>query len=371
MNVPLSGHPSLAQGEVMANHRDQLFLRSAVLLTLIFLLIPLLHALPDARTKSDIVYLANGDKITCEVKSLSKGQLSVKPDYTSGNVIIDWTKVARIESSQQFIITDPNGNLSYGGLTGDPEAHTVTVVRSSRTTLPHDSVVQIAELGASFIKRMRGDISVGTTFAQSNSQSTLAVQSNVTYQSVKYVDTVSWNSQFASQQKTSNTAETTVKSSVFRELRRSNWYGGGIANFLSSSEQQISLQSTFGGAIARRLIFNNHTNLSAIGGIGLTLQKNSPGAVQTGRTTNIDSAFAVQYSTFRFDSTNFDTSLWVYPSLTEPGRVRMTLNQDVYYKFLGNLYISFNFFDNYDSHPVVGAPANNLGASTQVGWSFP
>jgi hypothetical protein len=341
------------------------------LFSLLLLLVSSLTALADARTKSDIVYMRNGDKITCEIKSLAQGQLSVKPDYTNATIVIDWTKVSRLESAQQFIMTDPNGKLAYGALTSDEKAHTVTVVESTRTTLPHDDVVQIAELGASFVKRLRGDISVGTTFAQSNSQATLAVQSDVTYQSVKYVDTVAWNSQFASQQKTSNTAETTVKSSVFHELRRSNWYGGGIANFLSSSEQQIALQSTFGGAVARRLIFNNHTNLSAIGGIGLTLQRNSTGAVDTGRTTNVDSAFAVQYSTFRFDSTNFNTSVWVYPSLTEAGRVRMTLNQSVYYKFLGNLYISFNFYDNYDSHPVVGAPANNLGASTQVGWSFP
>lgn len=69
---------------------------------------------------------------------------------------------------------------------------------------------------------MRGNFSVGTSFAQSNSQATLAVQSDVTYQSIKYIDTLSWNSQFATQQKTSNTSETTVKTSIFHELRRSN-----------------------------------------------------------------------------------------------------------------------------------------------------
>ncbi len=49
----------------------------------------------------------------------------------------------------------------------------------------------------------------------------------------------------------------------------------------------------------------------------------------------------------------------------------MTLNQDIYYKFLGNLYVSVSFYDNYDNEPVAGAPANNLGATTGVGWSFP
>jgi len=322
----------------------------------------------DARTKTDIVYMDNGDKITGEVKSLAKGQLSVKPDYTSASIVLDWSKVARIESKQQFIVTNPNGRMYYGTLDGDAKRHTVQI---ERETLERDDVVEIAELGTTFVKKMRGNIAVGTGYAQSNSQKTLSVQSNVAYQSERWVDTVNWNSQFASQQKTNNTSETTVKSSVFRELQRSNWYAGGIANFLSSSEQQIALQTSVGGAVARRLIFTNKTNLTGIGGVTYTVQRNSSGAVDTGKTRTVDGAFAVQFSTFRFDSTNFNTVFWVYPGLTDPGHVRTTLNQDVYYKFWGNLYLNLSFYDNFDNQPVVGAPKNNLGISTQVGWSFP
>jgi hypothetical protein len=327
--------------------------------------------LADARTKTDVVWMDNGDKITCELKSLVKGQLSVKPDYTSVSIVLDWAKVARIESSQPFIVMDPQGNMYYGSLNGDAKEHTLTIPEAGGETLKREDVVQIAELGTTFVKKMRGNISVGTGFAQSNSQATLSVQSSVTYQSEKYYDTINWNSQFASQQKTSNTSETTVKTSVFRQLRQSNWYGGGIGNFLSSSEQQISLQSTLGAAVARRLIFTNKTNLTGIAGVGYTVQRNSPGSVDTNPTHTADGAFAVQFSTFRFDSTNFDTVFWVYPGLTNPGHVRTTLNQSVYYKFPGNLYISLSFFDNFDNQPVAGAPRNNVGASTQVGWSFP
>jgi hypothetical protein len=325
------------------------------------------------RTKTDIVYMRNGDKITCEVKSLSKGQLTVGVDYTKDNVVIDWTKVAHVESTQQFIVTDPQGKISYGSLTGDENEKTVTVkvTESAPVTIAQNSVVEIDELGTSFFRRMRGNISVGTTIAQANSQSTLAAQSSVTYQSEKYVDTFSWNSQFITQKNASNTAETTVNSSVFRQLKRSNWYGGGLANFLSSSAQQISLQSIYGGALARRLIYTNKTNFTAIGGLGYTVQQNSSASAQPGTTHALDSAFALQYATFRFDKVNFNTTVWAYPGLTEPGRIRMTFNQDVYYKFLGNLYISFNFYDNYDNRPVLGAPSNNLGTSTTIGWSFP
>jgi hypothetical protein len=46
----------------------------------------------------------------------------------------------------------------------------------------------------------------------------------------------------------------------------------------------------------------------------------------------------------------------------------MPLNQSIYYKFYKDFYIT-NFYANYYNRPVVGAPSNNLGASSRVGWS--
>lgn len=178
------------------------------------------------------------------------------------------------------------------------------------------------------------------------------------------------NSQFTSQKETTDTNETTAKTEYFYQLRKSDWYGGAIANFLSSSEQQIDLRATLGGAVAVRPIYTNKTNLSLIACLAITSEKDASNTTSTANTHSLDSAAAVQFSTFRFDSTTFDTTSWVYPSLTTPGRVRLTLNQDVYYKFYKDFYVRASFYDNYDNRPVVGAPSNNLGMSTTVGWSF-
>ena len=48
----------------------------------------------------------------------------------------------------------------------------------------------------------------------------------------------------------------------------------------------------------------------------------------------------------------------------------MTFNQNIYYKFLGDFYVRVSFYDNYDNQPVVGAPTNNIGGTTTLGWSF-
>ena len=324
----------------------------------------------DVRSKSDIVYMKNGDKITCEIKSLEKGQLTVKPDYTSSSIVLDWEKVDHVESSQDFVVTDPKGTVYSGSIRHDEETKDLTILGSDTTRLPNLSVVQIEELGNSFWRRMRGNIDLGLSFAKSNDQKNVSLQSGLYYQSREHLFSLDSNSQFTSQQETNDTNETNVKTALYKELRRSNWYYGGIANFLSSTAQQIDLRSTLGGGLAKRIIFTNRTNLNAVGGLALTVERDAPGTTSTARTKALDSSFAVQYSTFRFDSTTFNTALWIYPSLTSPGRVRFTVNQDVYYKFLGDFYIRMSFYDNFDNQPVVGAPSNNLGGSTSVGWSF-
>jgi Protein of unknown function, DUF481 len=324
----------------------------------------------SSRVSTDVVYMRNGDKITCEIKSLNQGQLTVKPDYSNSSIALDWTKVDHVESSQGFVVTDPQGKLYTGTLGQGKEGRSLTVKTDRTETLSFDSVVEIEQLGQTFLKRFRGNIDLGTSFAQSNNQRNLTFQSGLTYQSAVHIFSFNSNSQFSSQERTNDTNETTVKTSLFRQLHHSNWYGGSIANFLSSSEQQIALRSTLGGAIAKRVIFTNRTNLNVIGGLAFTIERDAENATSTARTKAMDSAIGVTYSMFRFDSTTFDTNLWVYPSITSPGRVRMTLNQDIYYKFLKDFYLRLSFYDNYDNQPVVGAPSNNLGASTSVGWSF-
>ena len=327
-----------------------------------------MHA--SSRTSTDVLIMKNGDKITCEIRSLSQGQLTIKQSYANSTVVLDWKQIDHIQSNQTFVIIDTNGNAFSGLLSESPDEHIVSVTGSEKNGIAHTEVVSIEQTGETFMRRLRGNIDLGTSFAQSNSQKNLTLDTDLIYQATTHFFSLTSSTQFTSQQKTNNTSETTVKSEYFKQMRKSNWYAGGISNFLSSSEQQIDLRTTLGAALAVRPIFTNKTNLSFIGALAYTTEKDASNTISTTSTNSMDAAAAVQYSTFRFDSTSFDTALWVYPSLTSAGRVRMTFNQDIYFKFYKDFYFRASFFDNYDNRPVVGAPSNNLGVTSTVGWSF-
>jgi len=76
-----------------------------------------LSAIPlFARQKTDLLVMKNGDRITCEVKSLNGGVLSIALDYVDGTVSVDWSKVAHLESGQLFVVLSQDGSSHEGTL---------------------------------------------------------------------------------------------------------------------------------------------------------------------------------------------------------------------------------------------------------------
>ena len=69
----------------------------------------LCHALASARESTDVVVMNNGDRLTGEIKGLDSGALYLSLNYVDGTISVAWSKVARIESKQLFIVTASDG----------------------------------------------------------------------------------------------------------------------------------------------------------------------------------------------------------------------------------------------------------------------
>ncbi len=337
-----------------------------LILVIIMMAVP---AFAGNRLSTDTITLKNGDVITCEIRSLEKGQLTIKQPNASSTVVLDWKSIAKIQSQQSFVVIDTNTKTFSGTIHQDAVDSVLQVEGPVSAAIPHNLVVSIEETNPNFFRRLRGNVDLGMSFSQSNSQTQVTLQGSLASQTVKHILGATMSTQFTSQLETNNTRETDIKTEYFSQIRQSRWANGAIANFLSSSAQKINLRTSVGGAIAFQGIKTNKTELIFIGGVAYTIEQNSIEETNS-RSNSVDTAWAVQYSTFRFDSTDFDTTIWLYPSISQAGRLRMTLNEDVYVKFYKDFYVRGSFYDNYDNQPTVTAPANNLGTSLTVGWSF-
>jgi putative salt-induced outer membrane protein YdiY len=324
-----------------------------------------------ARTKTDILHMKNGDKITCEIKRMEHGQLLVKTDYTKGTLTINWEKIGRIESKQLFVLETEQGNYYSGEIRTDAkESQNVDVtLGGTQTVLRQRMVVTMEQLGRGFIGRMKGAVDYGFSFARSNKQTQSTLHLDLNSRSEETYTTFAADSLFS----TTGGVETnrhSASTSYSHRLGSSNWSLTAFGVALSSGQQQLDLRTTFGGGVERRFIYTNRNYLIGAAGVVYTKEKFSQAVNGQNHFNSAEGALGVKYSTFRFDSTEWINTLWVYPSMTTRGRVRSTFDSSLYLDLVGDLYFRLGVYHTYDSQPPTDTPKSDYGITTSIGWSF-
>ena len=104
--------------------------RAIILCTALFFSMPLF-----AEKNMDVLFMKNGDRLTCEIKGLSDGVLSVKLNYVDGAISVQWSQVARMESTRLFLVHTESGEV-YTGNCRRPESRMILLSRL-RSQQPH------------------------------------------------------------------------------------------------------------------------------------------------------------------------------------------------------------------------------------------
>lgn len=325
-------------------------------------------AFAQARRSNDVVLLHNGDRITGEIRSLQDGNLTIQPTYARDAVVIDWSEIDRIDSTQTFAVRAPSGARLQGALHGSREASLSVGEGLSERKIPLSAISAIEPLGSTLWTNLHGNIDAGLSFTGSTSQQAATIQGSLTYITATRVAKINTSDQFATQVNAKNTNEMLVQSSLYNQVKQSKTYVGTMANFLSSSKQDIALRSTIGAGAARYLMMGRHANVDGVAGFAYTDQINQQASAGTQH--SIDGVVAVEAEFYRFSALHFATSAWIYPGLTNAGRLRMTLNQSVYYKLTQGPYLRFSVYDYFDNQSQAGTPSNNVGGVLSVGWAF-
>ena len=123
-----------------------------------------------AAVKTDIVELVNGDRITCEIKKLDRGKLTVKTDGL-GTISIEWDDILHITSKARLrrpaCVRGTGRSARLSGPTSEPSMSS-RGAQTERFAL--GDIVRIAPLGGTFWRRLDGSISAGFSFTEANNQ---------------------------------------------------------------------------------------------------------------------------------------------------------------------------------------------------------
>ena len=334
----------------------------------------LLAAAPvAARPKIDVIVMANGDRITGEIKGLNAGVLRVDLDYIDGTIALQWMKVARVESKQLFIVHTQDGSSYTGTLFTSPRETTkieVAQPEQSAVTIEQGRIVRLEETADSFLQRWNGEINLGLVYSKGNNSTQNTFGSEVEYRRERWGASAAFNSNLASSSGSNTSTRNQADLAGFHLMARKNYFYGGIGSFLQSSVQNIHRQTTLGGGIGRYFKNTNRARISVLGGLAWQSANYNQSNVAIQTQQAAAGLIAADARLFVFKKTNLTVKAYLVPAISDGGRVRFNTNASYYLKLFKNLNWNLSFYGNWDTQPPANFAASDYGYSAGIKWTF-
>jgi hypothetical protein len=334
----------------------------------------LLCAVPlQARPKTDVVLLKNGDRLTCEIKKLARGKLTVKTD-AMGTIDIKWDHIEQITSNFVFRLEVDSGRRYVGSVhpSGEKEVEEPKIVIAGAfgtSELDYANVVGITPLEQSFFQRLKGSVDFGFDFTQTQNATQYNLSSKVNYQTDRYLAMAEYSSLLKEQKDAERQFRNNLSFQLNWRLRK-QWFAVGTNTYEQNESQDLNLRVLAGGGMGRFFIQTNRIKLLSIGGLLVGAEQYADGEPFS---NSIEAIGAIQFEFFKFDFPEMDltTTFAVLPSLTNRGRVRLQLDSKVRWEIVKDLYWSIGLYNSFDSRPPTeDFRRNDFGLNTSLGWTF-
>jgi hypothetical protein len=324
----------------------------------------LLGARAAEAQKTDSVWIRNGDRITGEVKSLSRALLKYSTDDL-GTISIEWDKVDRISTTTILEVQLTRGQKFYGPLGLGPSGWLVL----GADTLPLPQIVSITPIDEKLLGRLSGYIDLGFSYQQAHKQSQLSTGARVVYRGRSAETTFDVTSFLEDRDDPEETSR--FSSSLTERLLLSNrWSTGFLVGYDLNEELDLAGRGRLVGFGARTFVQNNHIDFRLTGGMVLTRERYFS---TDSSTTGVEGLLGATFRAFRYDRPKLDAQVTtqVFPSFSIQGRVRMQTDVRLSYELVKDFMLTVTLFDAFDSKPpAVGAPKNDFGTTLAISWSF-
>ena len=245
-------------------------IRTLILSSALLVAVPLF-----ARENTDVLVMKNGDRMTCQVKGLDTGVLYVSFDYIDGTTSVQWSKVARLESKQLFIVKTQDGSVYTGRLNtpetpaGQPVKIQVVETPDNEVVINSSQIVKMGETSEKFWQRFNGEVNWGIIYSKGNQSTQYSLGSQTEYLRERWSAQANFSSTLSSSSGVNASTRNNLQLSASRLLPWNNYFYSGIGNFLQSSEQGITLQIR--SRRWYRTLFKEHQPREHLGARGLRL----------------------------------------------------------------------------------------------------
>jgi Protein of unknown function, DUF481 len=322
----------------------------------------------QAQGRTDVVTLANGDRITGEVVSLDRGRLEFKTD-DAGTLYLEWDKLFSVLATRRVEVLTTDGSRYLGSLGRAADRSIAVLTLEGEVPLQMSQVTLITPIDRNFWRQLDGSIDAGFSYTRSSGVAQLNLNSDTVYR--KLASRARLTASLTQTQKDDDQGRDDRASVEISYLRYQwqRWFVLGVGRFESNESLGLELRSQAGGTIGPRLINSNRAQMV----VGAGMAFNDERGVDVDPTQNIEALllFGTSFYTYDRPKTNLDINLQYYPSLSNTGRQRVQLDAGVKREFWKDLFVALTLYNSYDNRPPnPAADTNDVGVVLSIGWTY-
>ena len=320
-----------------------------------------------AQGRTDVVTLANGDRITGEVVRLDRGQLELKTDDI-GTLYLEWDNVLAVVANRLVEVTTYDGRVFLGTLQRTTDRSIAVVNGPDTVQLTTGEVTLMSQIGRSFWRKLDGSIDAGFSYTKSSEVAQFNFNSDTVFRAPRHqVRIIASFTQTSKGEGTGNDDRGTLEATYLRYLGQ-RWFVTGLGRLEANESLGLELRSQAGGASGIRVINSNRAQM----GIGGGLVINHEQGVDVEPTDNLEALATLRYSYFTYDRprTNLDLTAQYYVGLNTSGQ-RVQFDASARREVLKDLFLALSIYDTFDSRPPnPDAATNDVGVVMSIGWSY-
>jgi hypothetical protein len=321
-----------------------------------------------AQGRTDVVTLANGDRITGEIVRLDRGRLEFKTDDI-GTLYLEWDNLVSLVTTRLVEVTTTDG-LTFLGSLGKTTTRTIAVARTDSTAqLAMQDVTEITTIGRSFWRKLDGSFDIGFSYTRSSGIAQLNLNSDVMYRQPRAQTRLTASLTQTQQSAEEGRDDRGAIEASYRRYPRPRWFVTAVGRFETNESLGLTLRSQIGGAFGPRLINSNRGQMT----LGAGISFNEEQGVDVEATQNFEALLMFQTSYFIYDrpKTNLDLTAQYYPSLNDPGRERLQFDAAGKREFFKDLFLSLSVFYTLDTRPPnPDADTYDVGVLWSIGWTY-
>jgi hypothetical protein len=316
--------------------------------------------------QNDTLYFKNKEMMVGEVKSMSNNILIAETKYSDQDFKIEFDKVSKLILVNKYSIYLVDGSSFYGTLKSNKDNEVTITYGDTIQDVLVNKIVSLNKIESGFWKHFTGSFDFGYNFAKTNNSKQLTLALQLNYISEKWIHTIKYDALSTVQDDVEDIERIDWELDT-KKYYRNNWFFNSNFSFLSNTSQSIKGRFSPSLGMGNYLVRNNKLYFLVGGGLTYNIEKYFD---STNDKNSFEMVFMTQFNMFNFKDIDINTSVLMFPSLSEKGRFRTDIDFSFKYDLPLDFYIKSSISVNFDNQPYQDTQEMDYVFSTGFGWKL-